>query len=124
MSHKIFLFNLITSLLLCSSNIPASHATLLNRELLSVWIPSFDTSPLIDLSSKRISFIDKNTFKGLSYVKELNLFDNQLTELDAEIFVDLVDLERLDLDNNLLTYIQPSRPNEKRFFKIFKCKNI
>ena len=57
----------------------------------------------LDLRSQRISALQVNDFSGLSNLKILNLYDNDLTNLPADVFSDLPNLKFLSLDNNGLT---------------------
>ena len=77
---------------------------ILDLNQLKIWIPDYMSVIKFYLGSSQISFIEPNTFNGLSHIQELHLSDNLLTSLDAFIFLGLIKLERLLLDSNKLDY--------------------
>jgi Leucine-rich repeat (LRR) protein len=61
---------------------------------------------ILDLNSNRLTSIHFDTFRGLTNMKALHLWGNELSgELDPRTFKDLTQLEILDSSNNKLTSI-------------------
>jgi Leucine-rich repeat (LRR) protein len=56
----------------------------------------------LDLSSTQMSNLNRNLFKNLHNVRRLLLRNNSITKFDPETFVDLKNLELLDLSGNPL----------------------
>ena len=54
----------------------------------------------LSLSNNRISQIDANAFKSLTYLEELDLSMNQIEFLDHLVFCQLICLGKLDLSGN------------------------
>ncbi|CRK91455.1 CLUMA_CG005124, isoform A, partial [Clunio marinus] len=64
--------------------------------------PSLQTFIASDCSIKEIH---KTNFVGLSKLKNLYLFRNQLANLEGKVFSDLISLENLELQNNAIDHI-------------------
>ena len=80
----------------------------INKEILSEWFPTYTSDKTIDLSSKRISYVHKDTFNGLVNLNSLYLYMNQLTSLNAKSFNGLSKLQNLQLQINLITNLDPT----------------
>ncbi|XP_019616680.1 PREDICTED: uncharacterized protein LOC109464187 [Branchiostoma belcheri] len=63
------------------------------------------TQVTLDLSNKNISFIDPDIFKNQSNLHNVNLSNNQISNLNGSIFAPLVNLEVLDLSNNVIAIV-------------------
>ncbi|XP_059183411.1 uncharacterized protein LOC131962426 [Centropristis striata] len=64
-------------------------------------IPSTVTG--LDLSENRFAKLQSGDFKNLSFVTELDLKRNSITQLDARAFAGLISLKKLNLNNNRLS---------------------
>ncbi len=88
---------LVLMFLLCILN--SGSAIFLNKTTL------FQTISEIDLSGRKIDFIDSNTFEDLTNLKKLNLNSNLISFIDANLFKNLVNLEELWLEsNNIISF--------------------
>jgi Leucine-rich repeat (LRR) protein len=64
-----------------------------------------NNSKIIDLSSKSLDKIDKNTFKGLINLESLYLNDNKIKQLENGLFNQLSNLRELWLESNKISSI-------------------
>lgn len=66
----------------------------------------------IDLSNNNISQVDVDSFVSLPQLYKINLANNQIEDVERQAFRDLENLRIIDLTNNTLTQIQPETFNE------------
>lgn len=65
----------------------------------------------IDLSNNNITQVDVETFVGLPHLYKINLANNQIEDVERQAFRDLENLRIIDLTNNSLTQMQPETFN-------------
>ena len=65
-----------------------SQGVVLNVFQLAVWYPSYESSTSLDLSTRRIVYVDHNTFSGLTSLEILRLNNNGITNIDSATFDD------------------------------------
>ena len=79
---------------------------ILDRNLLSKWIPSYQKNSSLFLDHKNITSIAPHTFDGLTQLVTLSLTSNGLTSLnDSSLFKDLKNLQVLQISNNKLALL-------------------
>lgn len=86
----------------------------LNREFLEFLVErnkkyTLTNLSVIDISWKQIKNIDSNTFKDLTKVEILWLFNNEIEEIEIRLFETLSNLKWLDLSHNKLKRIEQFR---------------
>lgn len=83
----------------------------LHNNSLSVLAPGLleglDQLTILDLSKNELSsrWVNRDTFSGLVRLVVLNLAQNQLTRIDANVFHDLYTLQILNLENNSIDFV-------------------
>jgi len=81
--------SLLTLILSIKCDIQKKDGLVLDRNLLTVWYPSFIYESELNFYEKGITAVSKETFRGLAEVEYISLGKNEITEFDASLFVDL-----------------------------------
>jgi Leucine-rich repeat (LRR) protein len=109
-----------------------TYIDLSNRKYTDIALGTFDNLPnlyFLDLGDNQIKKLQSNTFTGgtfgnnLPALEELYLYNNQIQELQPDIFNNLLKLQRLYLNNNSIKELQPNVFNNLPLLKYLSLHN-
>ncbi len=87
---------------------------------------AFQAAPhleLLQLSNDHIHTLHMDSFSGLYSLKELHVYNNQISALPKGLFVDLSQLLYLNLDHNDLKYIHVDDMSQLQQLKVLSLAN-
>ena len=99
---------------ICLACFDISESVVLNRNQLAAWFPNIGLSPLntVQCQSRSIKVIESDAFNNLrTYPDFVYLHNNQITHIHDNAFANATAIDKLWLNNNLMSSI-----NESTFF--------